>query len=609
MSEITNKELSKIIYLYKNSKLIENYVKNQNIRNLRDEEFYLVNKEWIDKFKKVFKYNNVIQTLHQSNIDLEHISDEKISAIKVKEEIKNEDRKNLQIINNKPINISTPIPHYLNFVLIHHSLYDKITHGYIINEKIKADICISHEFFVIKLKKSIIEIGHFNKAFEYHSIYLIEFINNENYLEEINNIFLKGLYQYLSEKGMKNEDFQKSGELSISNIKLINIYKSEENMTPMNINNSTRIELTQNQQIIPSDNLDISNKNCFSIFDSPDCSRLNAIIQLLTSIKEIYDKLNDKKENELNLNNTIAIKENELYKKFNHIYILTSFFQEALNEVYKNEKKNISLKNMDIILHFLDIDCSKKDLYNYLLLILQSLHNELIQFPDNLNQENLISFNSAFAESQTSYYQFINYYESMYKKSIISDSFNWMRKESKMCSNCELSSFQTFPMIQFDLAQIQQFLINDINNINNQFINKNSIIDLSNCFECYSKISYPGTENCQFCKSPHNSIYYIQFSPKYLLIVIKNNKHLNLRYPEKFDIRNYVSGGFPYYNLMGVVLKEEGKFNCLLKDENINKWKKFSDDQKQNIDITGKNYSEIFHPVNSRILLYKGVQN
>ena len=610
MSAITNKELSKIIYLYKNSKLIENYVSNQNISYLRDEEFYLLNKDWVDKFKKIFKYNIVIENLHKNNFDLENISDEGISGIKINEKIKDEDRRHLCVIDNMPImNLNNQTPYYLNFILIHHSFYDKITDANIINEKIKADICISNGMFVIKLKKSMIEIGYFRTPFEYSSIYLIEFIKNVNFLDEINNIFSKGLYTYLNEKGMKNDELQKLREMLRQNVKLINVYRNEENIIPKDISHSNRIELEQKQEITPSDNLDISNKNCFSIFDSRDCSRLNAIIQLLTSIKDIYDYFNQNVKKEIELKDTLVNQENKTFKKLNHIYIFTSFFQDALKEVYQKAKKNVSLKNMDIILNFLDIDCSKKDLYNYLLLILQSLHNELIKFPDNLNQENLISFNSAFSDCQTSSIQFTNYYDSMYKKSIISQSFNWLRKESKICSNYELSSFQSFPMIQFDLEQIQKFLINDINNLNNQFINKNSIIDLSNCFECYSKISYPATENCQFCGSPHNSNYYIQMSPKYLLIVIKNNKHLNLRYQEKFDIRNYVGGGFPYYDLIGVVLKDGGLFHCLLKDENNNKWTKFSDNQKQNMDITEKNHSEIFHPINSRILLYKGVQS
>ena len=52
-----------------------------------------------------------------------------------------------------------------------------------------------------------------------------------------------------------------------------------------------------------------------------ESSRLNAIIQMLTSIKEIYELMDNEKYND------------NKFKKLTHIFILTSFFYKAFIEV------------------------------------------------------------------------------------------------------------------------------------------------------------------------------------------------------------------------------------------------------------------------------------
>lgn len=112
-------------------------------------------------------------------------------------------------------------------------------------------------------------------------------------------------------------------------------------------------------------------------------------------------------------------------------YLLFSF--EVINDIYN---KKISLEHMNIILNFLSPNITKKDLYDLLNFILQTLHNELIPFPQNLNQENLISYDSPFTDRNNSLAQF-NYYYSQnnnnsYKKSLISELFNWIREKSQL---------------------------------------------------------------------------------------------------------------------------------------------------------------------------------
>ena len=112
-------------------------------------------------------------------------------------------------------------------------------------------------------------------------------------------------------------------------------------------------------------------------------SKLNTIIQILSSIKEI-------KSNFLNLENNL----NEAYKarifgKLCSIYALISFSQNILSE---NHTKIKLIEHLNIIFNFLNKDIFKLSTFDFLLFILNTLHEELISYPGN----RLISFKSQF---------------------------------------------------------------------------------------------------------------------------------------------------------------------------------------------------------------------
>ena len=148
-------------------------------------------------------------------------------------------------------------------------------------------------------------------------------------------------------------------------------------------------------------------------------SKLNTIIQILSSIKEI-------KSNFLNLENNL----NEAYKakffgKLCSIYALISFSQNIISE--KPTKIKL-IEHLNIIFNFLNKDIFKLSTFDFLLFILNTLHEELISYPGN----RLISFKSQFINDiSKSKEQFINYYSTQYLKSIISDLFNWIRREER----------------------------------------------------------------------------------------------------------------------------------------------------------------------------------
>ena len=597
MVEMNAQDLSKVINLYKNAKFLEKLAQNKNNNNIMDEEFYLIDRDWIANFKNIFKYNFIIEKLKNKCRTMENIKEEDIEKIKIKGlQVNSEEKRNIKKIKNSSIigNLSgEDIPfvpyYYKDFCLIHHSYYNKIMDGYCIKneDKIKADIFILNKTFAIKLPNNMIEVGNMETPFKYDPIRLFWYDSKIDYDKEITDILSEGLNNYLIKRNKRSDELQNSLIIKIYD----NVLSQEKNV--LNIN-----------------------KKGLKNFASADCSRLNAIIQFLASIEEIYNYLQQYGKNFANIgmNNYNNNSEDNIFEKLNHIYIFTSYFYIALNNMYKNQE-NVSLEDLDIIINFMDKDCSTKDLYNYLLLILQLLHNELIVFPYNFEQENLVSYNSAFGDRQASLEQFYAYCSNTYKPSPISNLFNWIRRETVICmNNTELNSFQAFPIILFDLDEIFNASLNNKSPLNPNSYNpvNNKIINLDNCFDYYSKIYRQNTEPCQWCGNYHYSNYYIQNSPLYFLIVLNRKDQISLEYSDKLDITNYIPGteNKRNYQLIGVILEDQKNYECLIREKNeeSNNWTKFSNEHTNNIGVTQDNYKEIFHPIKSRILLYKAIQ-
>ena len=385
--------------------------------------------------------------------------------------------------------------------------------------------------------------------------------------------------------------------------------------------------------------IDISYKKGFNNIGSNENKSLNSIIQMLSSFGEINKLLNPSPsifdDNKL---------ENNIDKYYN-IYILSSFLRKAILESNQNgiENKKISLKQMNIILNFLDNDISKKSTYDFLLFILNTLHEELISYPDNIPRKGkLISFNSKFTNDiEESKNQFKNYYSTNYFKSMISELFNWIRREERFCSYCDSKSnadsedknqkftysFQAFPIILFDIDEIAEYAKNQ-----KLYDAKPKSFNLQDMFNIYSLIQYKldkEKEKCIFCKNGCLSVnYYIETSPKYFIIVINRKEKIGFTYGNKFELKEEEKKGIHYeykqYELISVIMKDRDKCSCAVKNcEYIEitdpkemkkityeEWIKFQDENVKNITFENdkNNNKEIYDPYNAKILVYKGIK-
>ena len=603
MEQISQKDFLRVINLYNNEIELQKKIDSQN-NNVLVEEYYLITMNWIENFKKVFQYDNII-----ASFPTKIINPIKLNNLP-KIEIRKEDKKGLNILKNTNMlnNIKieeTNYSFYQSFYLISPKYYDKITDGYIIDERIKYNIYINKGFFILDLPKNIIEIALLEKPYSYKALFLIRYKKNLNSNEEIKKIFSVGFFEYLKQNDIPEDILYERNEITRNNFNLIKLYLID-HLRPNSMKNIS-------QKIIPisSKGLEINNKKGFINFNQ-ESSKLNSIIQILTSIKEIYKYFTN---SEINVN----------IKKFNHIYVFSSFFYETINEIFNNI---ISLKEMDILINFLSPSITKKELYELLNFILQTLHNELIPFPQNLNPENLESYDSPFNDRNNSLVQFNNYYFSnnnnnnnnLYKKSLISELFNWIREKKVNCNNTfYTSSFQALPLIIFDINLL----------FKKEISNGNLIFHLNNCFENYSKVEYNDIITpCIYCHNIHNSKHFIYLTPAYFIIVLERKnipKEVRIKYPNELDLSIYAENSrFKKYKLIGVIMQEGNNYYSVIKNEkedlygNKEEWKIFRDDKVNDIIIDLSKslnkdskiiYDEIYNEVNSRILFYKGVNN
>ena len=355
-------------------------------------------------------------------------------------------------------------------------------------------------------------------------------------------------------------------------------YKEENKDSIVQLRNSIILNSANDGNYENLFGMSIENKKGFDNYGKHESSKLNSIMQILTSIKDIHDDL---------LNSIFYGKAKlEIINKFSNIYVFTSLFSKALNEIYNKGKpgEHVSLKEMDILLKFIDRDITNKNIYDYFMKILELLHQEFLSYPYNISSnDQLISFNSNYDELSPSKKQFFDYYNNgIYKKSLISELFNWVRRERRFCKHCHVSSysFQAYPIVLFDLDSMDNFLIKENMYKDNKAQNE-KVFKLQ---ECSINLEY--TENLELPKDTESNITI-----------------------EK-------------YKLAGIIMREENNYSCIIKQNEketqkgvvVEEWKKFCDENITDIKFqknpeNNANSIKVFHPMNAKILIYKGIES
>jgi len=237
-------------------------------------------------------------------------------------------------------------------------------------------------------------------------------------------------------------------------------------------------------------------------------SYMNCVIQGLANIRSIVSYylryLNDFKEN---------LQEMPLSYSFSRvIFHLYPYPQDPLS-------KSFSLSSFHKVITYLNPmfkGSSTKDPVDFIIYLLETLHNDDKKMPNNKNDLNV-----QILEKNNNFKAFIQFL-SKSEKSIIFNNFCWINQKIKKCHGCNSESILYQKFFTFDL--------NIEDTLNYLVINKkmdNNKIHISDCikFQCQSKKVY--NNYCQNCgrKSDFSIESTIRTSPPIFVLLIKIDKN------------------------------------------------------------------------------------
>jgi hypothetical protein len=632
---ISFEEFTKLLKWYEYTLRIEKTIKAPIEKSI-EMEYYLISSTWIENFKNKLSYpsfkEQFIKFKKENNAMDRALNNNEINylynQIQVyipfisytdKEEIKRiNNNKNIvqtDLATNQKYNINY---YYNNFVILDRNIFEDIKRGYFIDECPKKSLYLGGQIFVMKLNFNEIEVGTFQTIYTYKEIILLKYIDEQETNQELEKIKTYGIYDYLSRyKIGKNNIITQIIPNNGKEILLINLKN----------NNVGKID-NRNYNIKNNIGLDISHKRGLKNINNNN-SRTNSLIQLLTSIKEIKDYL---------FNN----KNKENFLEFSQIYVLTSTLMNVITELYdkKKEKQPYNLSKLKTVINFINPEInstSLKSINEYFLFLMDTLHEELKEKKgkdeDHLG---LIKYDKKSDTKEKALKHFLDEYNQYYD-SIISRTFNWIRQtkiECAECSNNSVYSFQSLPFLEFNLDEIQEYVIShqtEYKHIISKYQNDNKLlaqkiseyrnkkmlqsISLYNCFDFYSKNNYNYKNDktyCNYCKKQTRFVinYFIYNSPNYFFIILTRVQNINLDYPEEINLETFVEEekANKKYKLFGTLVNSkinnyEKHYYSTIKNIDQN-WIKFDDEKVCNI-----NLKEAHNPINSRVIVYKSVKD
>ena len=296
---------------------------------------------------------------------------------------------------------------------------------------------------------------------------------------------------------------------------------------------------------------------------------MNATLQSFSNIgrlrtyllnKEIYKNLENEKDNNKKLSFALA-------------EVLKNLWEVLQHRFYgpENFKKVISEKNQ------LFQGIAANDPKDLIIFLLQTMHEELNNPPNNKNTNNIIP-------NETNLNEVFDCFSNDYKnenQSIISDEFYGYTNSLTICGFCKynINNVQIINILFFPLEEIRKFKNFNHNNVS-----------ITDCFEYYERVETYPTFHCNYCKRDCNAYNQtkIVFSPRTLIINLNRGKGLefnvNIVYEEYLNLRKYIyfENSPYYYELIGVICHlgsndEGGHFIAYCKNSENCEWYKYND--------------------------------
>ena len=194
------------------------------------------------------------------------------------------------------------------------------------------------------------------------------------------------------------------------------------------------------------------------------------------------------------------------------------------------------------------------DSKDFIIFILEQLHNELKKSVKNRNQD--IAANNKVLNQYDKDLAFSYFFDDFKEQcSIISDIFFGFTETTNVCLNCKniynskglnnpiCYNYQIFNCLIFPLEEVKRMKNNSLQNKNNILMNQNNRVSLYECFYYNQKTELFTEQNqnyCNVCKQLYDSQYTSRiFSGPIILVLILNRGKGNI-YDVKLDFTEYI---------------------------------------------------------------------
>ena len=535
--------IKKLLLFNKQREEINNIHKSEKI--LYEKQYYLVNIEWIKKYKEHYNISKVLRDIKSIEIKskqnyeeyksyIENIIKEKKIYNENKIELKSKFPEELKDSNfllpqiKKYSNYEYPI----NFEIMNSDLFNLLIKEDDINDRYNIQLNKNNDYNIIfngdiiilknneNNNKNILVYQNKENNEDYKS-YILQYIFSYEDIsiinEEINDIKSnKGIYNYITKLDLdlylKEENIIKKGKIIGM---FINLYPNVLNVTSF-----------EKPPLIGLANIGAT---CY----------MNATLQSFSNIDTLTNFF-------LTYHKTIISNKNNKYDLakvyVNLILNLWNTKKDPKNKYYEPHdfKKRLGEKNS------LFSGIAANDSKDLILFILEELHNELNN-PNTNNNINENNFNAQVSNQTNEKEEYQLFKNEYYNKnnSIIQKIFYGEQESFTNCKNCGvfLYSFSIFNFLVFPLEKVRQYLIN----CNRMIL---PYVTLKDCFDQYiseEMMMGPNQMYCNYCKvmsdsSMSNIIYK---HPEVLIIILNRGQGLEFnvpfQYPNYFLLNNYIN--------------------------------------------------------------------